>query len=317
MWRTCVLAMCLFFGLPFDSEAFGETVRPKPVRSLAARQRWARFVIVRGRITAIAPFGQTGRLSSGSPEDACEELFTIHCHSGETAIRYERRDAEQQLQVEFQGTQRVTVLRVPTSDSQHCELHLQQDRDGLELVAREAGKLARFRSPSLWHLLLTVPQMRDDIITTLEYLRPNWRLGEQLAQLEPLLLDSVRQQPRPPIERLVQQLADPRFAVRQSADRQLRAYGHSLLPMLEKLDFSRLNAEQKHRLAEIQQELSPWCEDNVTQVAAWLVNDVRLWTAWQQSDDAFARSVADYHLAWLNDQPLPQINVARSTAPAE
>ncbi|MGV3485117.1 MAG: hypothetical protein ACO1RT_11930 [Planctomycetaceae bacterium] len=75
----------------------------------------------------------------------------------------------------------------------------------------------------------------------------------------------------------IEDLGSPSRATRMTADRNLRGVGISLLPRLAGVDASRLDAEQRHRLAKIRASLTPLAEDNAATLATLIRDDAHYW----------------------------------------
>lgn len=312
MCRRSVLLVSLGLWVTFVVSGSAQSSGSGNAQSLAARQRWARFVVTRGLVTAIMPHGQNATLSSGGPDEPRQEQFGIFCQSGVTTIRYERRTSNDLLQVVFSAPQQLMIERVPQGEGGPQHLTFHQSSRGLTLTLVDHDGEQRYAAPTLWHLVLAHPQAGRALTEVLEQLRPDWGLAAQVERLEQQLLEDHRTGPRPQVERWVAELADGRFAVRQAADRELRLLGHSLLPLLDQLDETRLNSEQKRRLAAITQRLERGTEDTPAYAAAWLANDQRIWRAWEDSSQPRARLAAEHHLAWLSGELAPRAELAKA-----
>lgn len=75
----------------------------------------------------------------------------------------------------------------------------------------------------------------------------------------------------------IDDLRSPVRTDRVDADRNLRSVGISLLPRLASLDLSRLDAEQRQRLAEIRKTLTPAAEDDAARLAKLIRDDRSYW----------------------------------------
>src|SRR5262245_24415195 len=111
MWRWNALMVTAGLLLTLVTDGRGQDVSRNQSRSLAAKQKWVRFVIVRGRITALAAQGQSVVTSAGALEEGCGERFNLHAQSGSTTVRYESRDAAKSVVVHFVGSQELTIER--------------------------------------------------------------------------------------------------------------------------------------------------------------------------------------------------------------
>lgn len=96
------------------------------------------------------------------------------------------------------------------------------------------------------------------------------------------------------------ELNDDRFAVREAADRQLRASGAALMPFLRRVDFNQLEAEQRYRLRRIMAG-QPFevAADSIESTAEWLADDPRIWVELLNRDDRARRATAARQVARL------------------
>ncbi len=272
-------------------------------KTLITKQKWIRFVMVQGRILAIVPRGQNGAMSS-SEDASIRETLGVHGQGDSTLVRYQRQCAKQEIQIHFFGQSDLELERRPLAPEIQPLRLKQPARGPVILDVGPADAVRRYEAPTLWHLFVTQPEVcRHELIPVLQILRPDWRLKERSHQIESLLLTEPSGDAPLGWEQLVAQLGDARFPVRQAAERELRSGGQNVLPFLENLDTSRLNAEQRSRVRAIRDSLGDQSEDTASRVAAWMVNDVRLWQAWSEHGAVAQRSQASLQLARLARTP--------------
>jgi len=75
----------------------------------------------------------------------------------------------------------------------------------------------------------------------------------------------------------IDDLRSPVRTDRVDADRNLQSVGISLLPRLASIDLSRLDAEQRQRLSEIREKLTPAAEDNGARLSKLIRDDRSYW----------------------------------------
>ncbi len=162
---------------------------------------------------------------------------------------------------------------------------------------------------SIWHLMLAEPDaFRNEVIPLLQILRPDWDLVSISDEIENSLIhqakiDRGNQQEHWSL--LVRNLASDMFAVRESADRQLREAGPAVLPLLRRLDPSHIDAEQRFRIRRIVSALSAAeSADTVDSVIAWLASDPATWLALMKREDESLRRTAVEQLQLLLGRPI-------------
>jgi hypothetical protein len=207
--------------------------------------------------------------------------------------------------MQFLGAREFVVSRMPNADGV-VPLQFYQPANGDVRLTIGAGTTAKtISAPTLWHLLL---QQRDacdrELLPLLSLLRCDWRLDQQLEQLDKRLVALSPTPPSADWQKLIQQLGDQRFQVRQAADRELRRLGQSILPTLESIDKSKLDREQRLRIAAICEALAESEEDEPQRLAQWLGNDKRLWQALSQ--DSAWQTIAQQNLARLDPSATPR-----------
>lgn len=145
------------------------------------------------------------------------------------------------------------------------------------------------------------------MVPLIEFLHPSWQLVAQATSLEETLFRRARLGDRADRRQWaawVDDLASPQFARRNAAERQLREQGPVVLPFLEHLDPSRLDAEQAYRLRALVDALSVDSQDSGERVAVWLVEDELVWLALLDREDASKRRTALKQLETLTGHPI-------------
>jgi hypothetical protein len=290
MWRNQVLIPPVLFVLlaggilPSDTANGGEPSASQTAPPLTTRQKWVRFAIMQGRVTANAALGQTATLSCEAEHSDRSETFGVHCTTEGTNVRYILKEGGETTAFHFSSSQELLIQRTPDPSAPGDNLPLQfrqvPGRD-IEVVLGEPEVGPSYQAPTLWHLMLTEPELAQrEIIPLLERLRPEWNLAWQGKQVESLLVERPLRDALPPLEELVQQLGDPRFDVRRRADLELRSFGTALLPLLEQLDTRSLSAEQRLRVRELKKASAVVGDDSPQEVAGWMTYDGRLGRKW-------------------------------------
>jgi hypothetical protein len=165
------------------------------------------------------------------------------------------------------------------------------------------GQSRKIDAPSLWHLLISEPQLcRQHLIPLLESLRTDWPLASTAAEARQQLLNAAgerRDDQRVRWIALVTALGDPRFAVRERAERELRSAGLAALPYLRNLQRSDLDAEQRRRVTDLIAVHDDFAEDTPESISVRLLGDRKLWLALLSDEVESTRKIAAGQLAAL------------------
>jgi hypothetical protein len=190
----------------------------------------------------------------------------------------------------------------------------------VQLTLRNAqGGESTFAANTLWHVILQSPDESLDVLEpALRCLNPAWEIRSTSEAVQRLLFAAslpagAREQSRR--DELVQQLGSPRFAERDAAQRALAEMGPRLLPYLQALDWSALDAEQRHRLQDLLAAcLSANSRDEATTIARWLEEDPAVWYGLLLRAEDRGESIALAHLRSLLGDAVPE---ALSEDPAQ
>ncbi len=299
-WTPLILGLLL-------SPAFAQGQDFPYLGHLAAQPGWAGFAIVNGRLAVLETPPRFEKQTQCSDADGqIRESICVKPAGHVVSICYEFETPQERVVIEAVGSQRFEIHRTPQPQGTSVELHLVQDVNGVTVTIGAGAARREFSAPDFWRFLLAEPDIsRDCVIPILEALRPDWRLRRQAAEIEERLYELAEATPAPNVDRwqtLVEQLGDSRYAVRQAADRELRAVGQPLLPWLTQVDRRTLDNEQRARLDGIRQWLESSREDTPGRVAARLVYDETTWLALLSRDDADKRAAAARHLCKLHPE---------------
>lgn len=308
-------AMAIVAGLagqPAHAAAAGppETVLPRtPTLDNAFRAEWLRFGISSGRLI---PTGARGiNVSTRSEGAQPRERLAIRIGLADSAIHYELHETDQELLLDISGRHRLVFRRTPKGEANVAAVQYEQPAQGPVVLRLGTGAAQKvYQAPSLWHLLIEHREVcRQYLLPLLRLVYRQRDLEKTAAEIENALLVLARERRLPDKEQWthwVAQLADPEFATREAADRQLRRAGPMVVPFLEQLDPSRLDAEQRHRIRRIIAALSesPHSTDTPEHVATWLAGDPNVWLALLAHPDEGVRRLAADQLAGLLGEPV-------------
>jgi hypothetical protein len=285
-----------------------ENVDPVP---LTARLNWVEFQVVRGRVVMRSP-RVTGskRQSACDPESGTRESLSLTVGPPDASLRYECVCPSRQLVFELDAEGQLQVRQLPLGESTIPAVEFHQPASGkIHLSIQETkGPVRHLTADTLWHLLLAHPQeCRDHLLPILERVRPDWRLLEQSHQIEEGLFRLARGQQLPDRsqwQQWVDELASADFGTRRAADRHLREAGQAVLPFLESLADTKLDAEQRLRIRTICLGLAPRSGDEPQRVTIWLSNDPNVWVTLLDDADPARRTDAARRLALLRGRAI-------------
>ena len=272
--------------------------------AVAVRVHWIQFNMVSGRIAATSSLSVQKMLVQSGRRSNRRESLAIEINAGICGMEYHADADDDQLQIKVEGGNQVSVRR--TRPGNHYLLKFDQQPDQPLSMSLEQGDVKRqWEADGFWQLYLAEPDvMRVHLVPLLELLHPSWQLSATAAEVEDALVRTrdaiVRNEPdRKRWSRLVDELGSPKFAEREGAQRELYKAGQAVVPYLQSLNRSRLDAEQVARIGAIMESLSIDYEDHVQRVAAWLANDERVWLSLMTRDDVARRRIAVEQLGRL------------------
>lgn len=306
--QACIILAAVAWGQePNPSAPQAKPAIAPSERNIVERTGWIRFEIIGGRIAVLGHrCGQSRVVQNGEATDVPRELLSVQLCTESLVVHYEDVRSDRHIAVDLDDQQRLTLSRSGNTPSGDLKL-VQPFKGPLTLsVGREP--VQTFTASTLWHLALKHPELcEEQLFPLLETIRPHWRLKEQAAGLTEALVSKAGTDvaaDRAQWRDWVSKLDSDDFAVRQNADRQLRASGQAVVAWLARIDRKQLSAEQAGRVAEICQGLANLSTDTPQRVAAWLVDDRCAWLALLNHPDASVRLAAANHLTLLCGKPL-------------
>ncbi len=285
--------LCIWAGPP-DCVAADDPDPPLlvPSRTTLSRLRWLQYHMVAGRVVASGENMTFGPANLGGRQ---RERLEIHVHGALVDLRYELTAPDDQLTLAIAGDDRFLLRR--TRPEAHYALQFEQAAGKPVVVSLElpTGKKV-VHGESFWHVYLADPELiRRHVGPVFELLHPSWRLAALGAVVEDTLVQRAPHMQRGDSERwsrLIDALGSPEFAVRETTQRNLLTAGPTVLPYLQQLDRSRLDAEQAARVRSLIDQLSAHYEDTADRVAVWLVWDWKVWMSLLERDELIKRRVA-------------------------
>ncbi len=292
-----------------SSAARGDSTPELTSLSNALRQGWIQIGVVSGRIVLSGSRGVNYSTSSSSA--AGDEELSIRMTGSDPVVSFQLTAAEYALTIDFTSANRLLVRRVPRSASSKIVPVEFRQPAGEAIVLRVGpkGEDVEYQAASLWHLLVTHPDVcREHLLPLLKGLQQDLELDKSSDEIADLLLRKAAER-NPPDRRqwtrLVEQLGDEHYSVREAADRQLRDTGRVVTTFLQRLEPGKLDSEQQYRVRRILRGLSGTAGDDAPeQIAEWLSGDPEVWLAMLDRSDERTRHLASRQLAAFWDGPL-------------
>lgn len=236
-----------------------------------------------GRIVLVpgTPHNQS-HTSSGHADGRSVRMEYVH-QGNETSVDWTATGNGEQEAISIRADADTTVQmsRKPSEGAKTPRVTFTQTPGKpLELRVGEGDGAQVWRAENLWLLLLQCPEECQNLL--FPSLTGNG-VGLMVpfrydALRDALLQSSVEPSGTEKWDRLVAQLDDDSFALREAADRTLRAEGDAALVYLRELDLSKLRPEQQCRIARmLRADESPLEVDKPPQVAKRLRSDPRTW----------------------------------------
>ena len=330
----------LAFGILAAACAVGEmdaAQGPQEPTNSTVFQQWIagrnRFAIVGGRVVCSSGnwmFGMPRQIATEGPvreqinfggNGLSGSLSYLYQRSGDQADKRNDPRVEFALEINSEGR---FVFRYSDKDNPQRYFHLSQvPGQPLSLSLPPSDKPRVVQAPTLWHLLIIhAEDCHKQFLPMLECIRPSWHLGltAQAAEDELVKMAAVsRKSDRKQWDDWINQLGDPQlWTRRERAERNLREVGPPLLGYLNRLDMSRLDAEQKSRLRRIIHDLCTQNgEDTPQHVASLLIEDPLVWLALLSRPEESTRQAAVQQLSVLLNMPIAVDPKAEPTSQAE
>ena len=314
MWKRNVQTAAALGGLCFAALLCGDALLAQgpdpamPGGNLLHQVKWLRLEVVGGRIVAQSDRCSQSRVSTeSSASGESRQTLNLEAHASALVIRYEQVNATSHLLLDVNERGQLSI-EGSGSTSPPADVSFVQPPCGQVKLTIGGAKPQTIVADDLWQLLITQREMcTQHLLPLLNALRPNWRLEEQLDQLETALIaragaDVVTQRRQWQI--WVDDLASADFSRRQAADHALRHVGQPVLAFLRGLDRTQLDGEQRRRVCSMLNDLPDGNPDSPPRSAEWLAGDKRVWLALLARGELDQRIAAAEHLSQLCRRPL-------------
>lgn len=306
------LCACMIVVASFHTAHAAEPLAMPP--QFARMVQLVQFEVSGGRLISF-PQRIGHRTNQVVEEEGIRYELKIDSRPPLSSVTYQVTAPDFELRITADGGDHFLIERTATAASPEgsepvVPLSFEQTRGNQLKFTLGAGTKERtIRVSSIWHLMLAEPDAFDnELVPLLQVLRPNWDLASLSDEIEHALLhqatlNRVNQQEH--WSRLVNDLANDKFAIREAADRQLREAGPAVLPLLRRLDPKGLDAEQRFRTRRIVNALSAAeSVDTADSVVAWLASDPATWLALLKRENESLRSSAAKQLQLLLGHPI-------------
>lgn len=260
--------------------------QPQAEESLILSTQCGRFHLVLGRIKLDCFHYKKVRLHQATPAPSEDEEFVcVTANRGAPSLHYLRHLGSCKVTID---TTQSDCVRIE-SKRQHSagiieSLLIQQGSNGpIEIVRSIGDHSERFETASFWHLIAQHPELfQEQISPLLSLMIDRNQMNAFADQIDRRLQVQADRSPlitAAMVDRLVDQLASPKRSQRLTAQRELASAGVGILPLLEKLDPQRLDAEQIQLLGKLKRRLASDRSDTPDRVAAWLATDSAYWAS--------------------------------------
>ncbi len=292
---ACLLTVqCSLFKTSCESLAqnSGASGGSDTLTPFIVKASWLKFGVFDGRILAKdIRRTQSRSLTLYHEEQEAEEHLVVRTIPGKYRIKYALQSPEELLQLEYDIEGVFFVRR----EFEGVQVQLRQSAENvLRFHIAKGGRTTEYTAERLWLGLIKIPEAeRGYVIAMLNRLCPETHVSllfnEAVAGLKRLSLSPVQLEISK-VRALVALLEDESFAVRQQADRQLRAFGRPLIGFLENVDYSDLSPEQRTRLQLIVKKYKVVERDSVATIITTLKWNPQLWQVFanQKQDSVLA-----------------------------
>ena len=292
---ACLLSMqCIFLTtssktLAQQSQTGGMS---KELTPFIVKSSWLKFGVFDGRILAKdIRRTQSRSLTLYHDEQEAEEHLVVRTIPGKYRITYALQSPGELLHLEYDIEGVFFVRR----DFGGVQVQLRQSVGApIRINVSMGGTTREYTAERLWLGLIKIPDVeRTHVIAMLNRLCPETHVSllfsESVAGLKRLSISPVQLEISK-VRALVALLEDDSFAVRQQADRQLRAFGRPLVGFLENADYSDLSPEQRTRLHLIVKKYKVVERDSVATIIMTMKWNPQLWQVFanQKQDSILA-----------------------------
>lgn len=271
--------------------------------------QYLQFRVAMGRIEVttddpVRDFTQTSKEGDNS------ERLSIQFSANSLSLDYTQANSQGNSSIRVVDSREVILRQNPAPGQKRPAVLLVQPAEGLiQLIVGSGAEAREVQAQALWQIALAEPEVfRSTIVPLMQVLRPTWPVAVQADTIASLLLSSsvpLVAVSEATIIGLVDGLGSDAFAEREAAERQLAAMGAAVVPRLRRLDFVRLDPEQRARARRIIDTLGDAeAEDTPSGVMNWLLVDPQTWLLLLTRDDVKLRQLGVERLGKLLNRPI-------------
>ena len=270
-----------------------------------ATTEMVRFQFIQGRLCLNCPQHRKGTQSR--QESGVSESITVTSEMGVPSLHYVLHTNEQQLTLNVQHAGKVRMESRFLKTGERAILE-QPDFGTICWVLSDGDHTVSLDGATLLHLREHDTQVFDLHFGALfACLLRGKSLSMLMDETSLAMIEQARRGGTPSIEEItevVDLLGAPTVVQRRSAYRQLLKWGTPVVPVLQALLHSDLNAEQRARIHDIQNRLRAVVDDTPASLAKLLVNDTSYWAVTAHRFNETQVMLANRHLAQFGAAPL-------------
>jgi hypothetical protein len=252
-----------------------------PPKSILCDSHAAHFRLILGRIELDSVRYRKGTISRKSgPNNLAVETLSIDATRGIPRLHYTRQVDNQRLTLDVNESGRL-LIESQLGDQRVVVVQSSGRPISVELCV---GGRSDIREVDSWfHLYVSDPATYfkhfQPLIDDLLHGTPLDKLADAAHGQAIATLSSASVTSDATIDRYIDLLGSTQRTSRIEAQRGLYQCGISLLPRLRQIDPQRLDAEQRYRLQQVIEQLTPYGEDCQSRVAAMIRDDYKYWLA--------------------------------------
>lgn len=285
--------------------------RPSPADGYFDASGVVRFRLVGGRLFLDPPRHRKG--SQQREAGGVYESITVTAERGIPSLHYVCETPAQRLNL---SVEQATDLRIESRFPESAErsVLVQPEWGAIRWDHSVADETTTRTGGTLLHLRRQSPAAFDrhfsGLVTCLLRGRSLERLGDEAVSLMLRRLPDVGSPELDAVQAAVAELAGPRRQQRVAAERRLLQWGTPILPWIETIEPSQLEAEQALRLSRVRRKLRPRDDDTAGSLAMRLVNDAGYWGLLAEELSGGQRRAVNRHFVRVGMPPLPPLDTA-------
>ena len=242
----------------------------------------ASFRLALGRIILDAKRYRVGQFrfkAQETPADVSPQLLrtlTVSLERGQPNLVLYRSTPTERWMIEARSNGRCKIDYANSATNYKITWN-QPVHGPIKIDLTSENKTQTLSTQSIWHLRFEQPELCEQhLFPMLLKIEPNWNLELIAAETEKRLEEVFQVAPQVTeqrIQTLLQEFTSSNASTRDKAHRELRSLGLAILTPLTKLDWDRLEPEQRLRIERLVHTMKPTTDDTPNRLAAWLAGD--------------------------------------------